>query len=120
MTLIIETISDEKTETILGSTNQGGGDDFKTNDLEDALPAAVMTSKIETNSDEKTTMQKDKALVTYLYESNKFWRISRCFFRGGVFLQSSYFLSSQLIFIKMTIYGIIIWKANKIILEVFR
>ena len=40
------------------------------------------------------------------------------------FLQIRYFLSCKLIFIRMTIYEIavflIIWKANKIILEVFR
>ena len=32
--------------------NQGGGDDFKSNDLKDVLRAAAMTSEIKRNSDE--------------------------------------------------------------------
>ena len=41
--------------------------------------------------------------------TDEFWRVSRCFFRGGVFWQISYFLSSKLIFIKITIYEITVF-----------
>ena len=49
----------------MATSEDNGGDDFKTNGLDNVLPAAVMTSKIETNSDVKTEKHQIRVLATY-------------------------------------------------------